>query len=109
MSSKSSNCINFELAGKLSPAPRPEEVCVVTGGARGIGRAICDRLASEGALGKGKMESALMRSLQIVCFLTEGLFGVLPLTCFYLPSLSKLIAFAAAPLVLIPFVRDLRV
>ena len=51
--------------------------------------------------------------LQISCTLAEGLFGVLPLTYFYLPkmpgcaffpNLSTFITFAAAPLVLTPFV-----
>ena len=61
------------------------------------------------------MGSALMGSLRISCFLTEGLFGLLPLAYFYLPkvpgrtffpNLSKFITFAAAPLVLTTFVRN---
>ena len=67
------------------------------------------------AFGKGKMGSALMGSLQISCALTEGPFGYCRLpTCFFpkvpgrtfFPNLSKTITFAAAPLVLTPFVRN---
>ena len=66
-------------------------------------------------VGKGQMGSALMGSLQISCFLTEGPFGYSALPTFILPkvpgrtffpNLSKIITFAAAPLVSTPFVRD---
>ena len=66
-------------------------------------------------LGKGQMGSALMGSLQILCFLTEGLFGYsrLPTLMFpkvpgraFFPNLPKFITLAAAPLVLTPFVRN---
>ena len=39
-------------------------------------------------VGKGQMGSALMGSLQISCFLTEGLFGY-PLTYFYLSKSAR--------------------
>ena len=73
------------------------------------------KLASAIFFGKGQMGSALMGSLQTCCFLTEGLFGILPLTYFHLPksarrtffpNLSKSNTFTAAPLVLTPFVRN---
>ena len=66
-------------------------------------------------LGKGQMGSALMGSLQMFMFSDRRTFWVLPLTYFYLPKSarayffpdpSKCIAFAAAPLVLTPFVRN---
>ena len=62
-----------------------------------------------------QMGSALMRSLQMSCVLTEGLCGfscqptfVFPKVpgCTFFPNLSKLIASAAAPLVLTPFVSN---
>ena len=69
-------------------------------------------------LGKGQMGSALMGSLQILCFLTEGLFGCSRQPTFIFPkvpgrtffhNLSKFITaktVAAAALVLTPFVRN---
>ena len=65
-------------------------------------------------LGKGQMGSALMGSLQISCFLTEGLLGT---TYFYIPKSAraclfpqsvKFTASAAAPLAFTPFVRNQR-
>ena len=64
---------------------------------------------------KGQMGSALMGSLQMLCFLTEGLFGYSRWSTFISPevaghtffaNLSKFITFAAAPLVLTPCVRN---
>ena len=40
-------------------------------------------------LGKGQMGSALIRSLRISHFLTEGLFGHFPLIYFYLPRSAR--------------------
>ena len=66
-------------------------------------------------LGKGQMGSALMGSLRISCFSTEGLLGYSRWPTFifpkvpgrtFFPNLSKFITFAAAPLVLTPFVRN---
>ena len=57
-------------------------------------------------LGKGQMGSALMGSLQISCFSTEGLFGysrqptfIFPKVpgCTFSPNLSKLLTSAVAP------------
>ena len=69
-----------------------------------------------GAIGKAQMGSAPVGSLQISCFLTEGLFGYIRYpTCIFtkvagrtfFPQSVKLITFAAAPLlVLTPFVRN---
>ena len=64
-------------------------------------------------LGKGRMGSALMGSLQVSCLLTEGSFGCSRYpTCIFpkvpgrtfLPKLPKLTTFAAAPLASTPFV-----
>ena len=58
--------------------------------------------------GKGQMESALIGSLQISCFLTEGLFGYSRETNYifpkvpgrtFSPNLSTFLTFAAAPVV----------
>ena len=56
------------------------------------------------------MGSALMGSLQILCFLTEGPFGYSSEPIFHLPKTARayliFIAFAAAPLASTPFVRN---
>ena len=67
------------------------------------------------AVRKGQMGSALMRSLQMSCFLT-GIFGVLPLTYFDIPRSARAYLFpqsvknhcfcSGTILVLTPFVRN---
>ena len=83
-----------------------------TGAGAAIGRLAQSRSQE---FGEGQTGSALMGSLQTSCFFDRGTFGVLPLTylCFpksaqgtFFPNMSKLITFAAAPLVLTPFVRN---
>ena len=79
------------------------------------------RQGSEGGqteLGKGQMGLALMGSLQISCFFClfwQSTFGyslcptfISPEVtgCTFFPNLSKFITFAAAPLLLTPFVRN---
>ena len=61
----------------LSPADEPED----GGGSCGEDEEDKDRKGTNGVSTNG--------SLQILCFLTEELFGVLPLTYFYLPKSAR--------------------
>ena len=75
----------------------------------------CARGHEHDAAGARKGATALMGSLRISCFLTQGLLGYSRLPTFifpkvpgrtFFPNLSEFITSAAAPLVLTPFVRN---
>ena len=106
-----------QAASDALPGARPgleeQEVRGVRTASHRRRRRPADGCVSCEVFGKGQMGSALMGSLQMLCFLTEGLLGTPSTFTFqevpgrtFFPNLSKFVTFAAAPLVLTPFVRN---
>ena len=101
----------YKLA-RASAATSPAARIVGTTHELARGPAACDGMV----LGEGQMGVGTNWVAANFMLLTEGFFCVLPLTYFYLPKsaraclfppkLSKIATFAAAPLLLTPFVRN---